>query len=173
MNNSEKTSLEAFSSRRDYYLDYENEKEFIKQCRCDFFISTGRGGQKRNKTASATRITHTPSGLSGVADDRRSQAENRVIALRRLKFKIALNIHIECKETWSGPYKVNPRNAIYPLFIAKIFDCLHQCNYSVKEAGILFGVSTAKFVKILAKSNNIWQEVNSRRIERNLKQLKQ
>jgi peptide chain release factor len=46
--------------------------------------SSGPGGQHVNKTSSAIRITHLPSGLSAIAREERSQHRNRKLALARL-----------------------------------------------------------------------------------------
>lgn len=54
------------------------------QCRIDFYRGTGAGGQKRNKTSSACRITHTPTGHVASCENHRSQPKNRAEAFRRL-----------------------------------------------------------------------------------------
>ena len=46
--------------------------------------SSGPGGQHVNKTESAVRVTHLPTGLSATAREERSQAANRKLALARL-----------------------------------------------------------------------------------------
>ncbi len=46
--------------------------------------SSGPGGQHTNKTASAVRITHLPTGLTAIAQEERSQHFNRRLALGRL-----------------------------------------------------------------------------------------
>lgn len=53
-------------------------------CRWDYFRGTGAGGQHRNKTDSAVRCTHVRSGAVGVAQDSRSQRENRELAFKRM-----------------------------------------------------------------------------------------
>ncbi|WNZ53916.1 peptide chain release factor H (plasmid) [Microbulbifer sp. MKSA007] len=49
----------------------------------------GPGGQHQNKTESAVRVTHVPTGLSVVARDERSQHRNKQIAVQRLQEKLA------------------------------------------------------------------------------------
>jgi protein subunit release factor B len=54
-----------------------------------FFRASGPGGQHRNVRETAVRIRHMPTGLTVVATERRSQAENRRIALERLEAALA------------------------------------------------------------------------------------
>ena len=53
-------------------------------CEWDFFRGSGKGGQKRNKTSSAVRCRHLPSGAVGQAQDGRSQLHNKQLAFRRM-----------------------------------------------------------------------------------------
>lgn len=54
-----------------------------------FFKSSGPGGQKKNKTESAVRIRHRPSGLMVVAAESRSREINRRRAMERLAERLA------------------------------------------------------------------------------------
>jgi len=48
------------------------------------YRSPGPGGQRKNRKETAVRMTHPPSGITVVASERRSQAQNREIAFDRL-----------------------------------------------------------------------------------------
>ena len=55
-----------------------------KDCEWDYIRGSGKGGQHRNKTSSAVRCRHIPSGAIGFSDDTRSQSSNRKTAFRRM-----------------------------------------------------------------------------------------
>lgn len=59
-----------------------------KDLRIKFFKSSGPGGQHKNKKFTAVKVIHAPTGISAVATEQRSQAQNKEMALERLRIKI-------------------------------------------------------------------------------------
>lgn len=88
-----------------------NEREVVYQST----RSSGPGGQHVNKTETAVRATHVPTGISVVASDERSQLMNKNAAKERLRNKL-LGVYIEQQnarqqEQWLEHHSLERGNA--------------------------------------------------------------
>src|SRR5262245_935588 len=87
-------STEYFTLMRATWAKLTDD-QLLAQCEVDTYRASGPGGQKRNKTSSAVRLRHPPTGLIVIAEESRSQHENRARALRRLRQALFLKIREE------------------------------------------------------------------------------
>ena len=98
--------FESTKSSNNIILDTDIQYQAVR--------SSGAGGQNVNKVSSAVRATHTPTGITVLAMDSRSQHQNKKLATERLleKFqKMALNeIKLEEKSTWLNQTKIERGN---------------------------------------------------------------
>jgi len=70
-------------------IRYATDPEVLKdQVVVETYRSRGPGGQRKNKTETAVRLSHLPSGIVIVATEHRSQSQNRRLAFERLRERL-------------------------------------------------------------------------------------
>lgn len=154
-----KEELFKFSEERRSWLEASAE-ELLRTCRFDAFKSTGKGGQKRNKTSSALRLIHSPSGVSVTADGSRYQHENRSEALKKLKYAIAFEYRNPTPSVL--PFEnieMSPSNRNYHLWAAYMLDVFYESDFELKAAAEHCGISPSKLVKLVYRDSLLWQKL--------------
>jgi peptide chain release factor 2 len=66
----------------------ESDEDLLRECEVETFRSSGPGGQHVNKTESAVRLRHLPSGVVVSSQQQRSQHRNKALCLQKLREKI-------------------------------------------------------------------------------------
>ncbi len=162
-----------------------DDQELLDQCLVDTYRASGPGGQKRNKTASAIRLRHEPTGVSANAVESRSQHENKAKALKRLRLAIALKVRrgveldtyeisdlLQTCVSKSGKFAIGRRDQRYFEVIWEVLDLLYVCKMQVSTAALKLGLSTANFSSVLRNDPAVWRRVNELRKDAGLASLK-
>jgi hypothetical protein len=144
---------------------------------------SGPGGQHRNKVESGIVLLHRSTGISAEASERRSQADNRRVALRRLRINLALDVRWDRPDTampselWQsrcrqGRIVVSTKHDDFPTLLAEALDALFADELDVKTAAGRLGCTGSQFVKFLKSEPRALMLVNARRTEQGLNRLK-
>ncbi len=159
------------SASRDQHLTMSDER-LLDACRVETYRASGPGGQHRNKRDSGVRLTHEPTGVRVTATERRSQHENRRVAVHRLRKAIALRVRAPGDPTApsTGSLAAALTDSRWPrlkieseswlLVAAHVLDRLAAAEGKVSDAAAGLGVSTASLGKFLSLDADLWQEAN-------------
>ncbi len=153
-----------------------SDERLLAQCGVDTYRASGPGGQKRNKTSSAVRLRHAPTGLIVIAEESRSQHTNRVQALKRLRQALYLHYRDPIEPLTSASVTAHPdfphvldaagrlpgrvRDPRFWPAAGVVLDVLEAARGQVSRAAELLRVSTAQLVEFLRRDPKLWQEAN-------------
>jgi len=160
------------------------DEQLLAQCEIDTYRASGPGGQKRNKTSSAVRVRHPPSGLIVIAEESRSQHENRERGLKRLRRALYLQLREPVPEEQRSPealaarsdygparggdgrlLHLSSKDARYWPAVGVVLDVLLCCEGRLSDAAALLGTTTANLGDFLRSDDKVWEQANLMRIQ--------
>lgn len=149
---------------RDVWLKMTPE-ELLRECDQDFRKARGHGGQKVNKTSCAVRLIHRATGFAVTADASRSQHENRLHAVTKLRQRFAYELRSEIPEDTQYELRPEPslRNPVRLLWAAHVLDVLAACGWEPKNAAPLLHAATSNLTRSLHQDPELWQILNHER----------
>lgn len=165
------------------------DDELLKRCEVNRGRAGGPGGQHRNKVETHITLTHTPTGLIGQAGERRSQHENKSVALRRLRLALATE-HREPlprgeigSPLWRsrvtsgahgelGRIACNPEHHDYPALLAEAMDAVFDSGLDPKPAALRLGVTATQLVRLIGDHPPALVRLNAARAAAGLRALR-
>ncbi len=133
-----------------------NESEL----RIDTYRASGAGGQHVNRTDSAVRITHIPSGIVVTCQDERSQIKNRARAMKILKSKLFEIAQIEQdkllaeeRRSQVGRGDRSERIRTYNFPQSRVTD--HRVNYTTHAIDVFLEGGISEVIALLQEKRNV------------------
>ena len=163
---------------------YLPESELERACRFETLRRSGPGGQNRNKVETGARFYHLASGLVGEATERRYQIENRKIAMRRLRLKLALSIRdvpdltrdlngdatfshpedfVWFRRLVAGKIRASKESFDYPILVAEFFDAYAATNEDMKSTVKLLQTTSSQIIRLLSAAPSALTQLNNLR----------
>jgi len=160
------------------------EDALLAQCTIETGRVSGPGGQHRNRTDTAVFLHHDPSGVETQATERRSQIQNRRVALFRLRLKLATRVRTPTSrdrhrpsELWERRRQgeklpVNPEHADYPALLAEALDCIVARRYDVAGAAGMLGITMSQLARLVRHAPHAFTLLNEGREKVGLARLR-
>ena len=157
--------------------------KLLADCEITRTRRSGPGGQHRNKVETAVVIEHRPTGLIAEGSERRSQDENRTVAIFRLRLRLAVDVRLTCESPcepsslWrsrcrGGKVAVNSQHDDFPAILAEALDVLAACDNDLKAAATSLECTPSQLTKLLQQEPRAITAVNQAREKLGLHKLK-
>lgn len=157
----------------------------VLQARCQETRTrrSGPGGQHRNKVETAIVLFDPQTEISAEASERRSQADNRRMAIFRLRLNLAIGFRLEGfpddapSEGWNtrcrnGRISINPSHDDFPSLLAEALDRIVACDWDVSAAAEQLHATTSQIIRLLKHEPRAMALVNRERQSRDLRPYK-
>jgi hypothetical protein len=164
-----------------------SDDALIAQCEVDRYRASGPGGQHRNKTESAVRLRHKLTGASAIGEDSRSQSENKLHAVRRLRATIALDVREPVRldgftpstrlaafiKAGTAPLGAKTKlTGEYWAAIGELLDLLVAGELEIGTTAQRLGITTGALSKMLLHDEQVARAVNDLRRSRGMRPLR-
>lgn len=164
-----------------------SDDALIAQCEVDRYRASGPGGQHRNKTESAIRLRHRLTNTTAIGEDSRSQSENKLHAVRRLRAAIALGVR---EPVPLDGFTASPRLAAlvaggtaplgkqtrltgeYWAAIGELLDLLVAGDLEIGTTAQRLGITTGALSKLLLHDDQVARTVNDLRRAKGMRPLR-
>ncbi len=158
-------------------------EQLLAECDMRRVRRSGPGGQHRNKVETGVVLHHRPTGVKAEANERRSQAENRSVALRRLRVNLALQIRLPCNADFQpsplwksrcrgGRISLSRTHDDFPALLAEVLDVIRAKDADVKDAASVLECTASQLTKLLKQEPKAMATVNDWRREHGLHPLR-
>lgn len=155
----------------------------LSQCSLTRGKSQGPGGQHRNKVETKVTLRHETTGIEAHAGERRSQLQNKGVALFRLRLELAT--HARCpvllgeirtplwlsRVSHAGRIACNPEHTDFPAMLALALDVIAAAGFDVSKAALRLSCTPSQLIKLVQDHPPAMTLVNQSRAERGLKRL--
>ncbi len=168
---------------REHYL-LAADDALIAQCEVDRYRASGPGGQHRNKTESAVRLRHKLTGVTAIGEDSRSQSENKLHAVRRLRSAIALEVRephnlvpsprlIAFAAAGTAPLGAKTRlTGEFWAAIGELLDLLVAGELEIGTTAQRLGITTGALSKLILHDEQVARAVNDLRRAKGMRPLR-
>ncbi|NBX25528.1 MAG: peptide chain release factor-like protein [Planctomycetes bacterium] len=160
------------------------EEELLKACETEIGRVSGPGGQNRNRRDTAVWIRHRPTGIDAQATERRSQSENRHMAIKRLRRRLAVEVRTivnrdrpDISALWRSrrqgdKMSVNPDHRDYPALLAEAMDLVVARRFDLAGAAGVLGITMSQLSRLIRHDKAAFAAVNQGRVQIGLAPLR-